>query len=140
MLTPSSSPATDHRLSTWKLKANDGHVVGTVSSEARGHFADELRDALLETADKDRVKVVADALGGANVVVTSVKATNEPVEVTPCVVDGELTGMHAPNGPYCKQRCRRAEPPKSSTRASTACHRKCVRRRRRRRERPARFC
>jgi len=91
VMTPSSSPTTDHRITTWRLKANDGNVIGTVDSETRGHFADAIRDQLLEAAEQDRVKVVASALGNNDTVLTSLKTTNEPppVEVTPLLIKGE---------------------------------------------------
>lgn len=86
--TMASSPSTDVRTTSWRYAFDDAHFVGTVHSELRGHFADGLRDALLEAAPQQRGDVVVDHLD-AHATLNDMKTGAEaaPAEVTPLVID-----------------------------------------------------
>ena len=85
LTTPSSSPTTDHRSAHYRLTADrSGMVVGQVEATFAGHFADGLRDAILETPIADQAKLFANELATEGSVADAVLTdATPPVFVTP---------------------------------------------------------
>jgi|GEM_PF-711504 len=85
LTTPSSSPATDHRTARYQLTAErSGMVQGRVQATFAGHFADGLRDAILETPTADHAALYADQLATEGTVADAVLTdAAPPIHVTP---------------------------------------------------------
>jgi hypothetical protein len=94
VMTPASSPDTDHRRADCTLTGTPaGLATGTCRLEVAGSFADELRGELLETPSSEHGRLVASTLRLRD---TKVKShTGEglapPVHPTPAVVDATVS-------------------------------------------------
>lgn len=93
ILTPSSSEATTSRVTTLKLRQDEGMLVGSFKMVRNGSHADALRDGYVEAPEAERPKLIADLvpLSGARVKAFEVVGVAPPLEVTPVVVTGEVT-------------------------------------------------
>ncbi len=91
--TPSSSPERDHRTTRSVLLAKaDGTITGSVVATLGGHYADRLRDTLLDTPRADREVAIARAVG-TDAKLNDSQVNNEapPVHITPVEVTAKAT-------------------------------------------------